>query len=124
MATIAGIYSIRVGGEQLALSGDASVKGLTIHKEGKVGPDGFHGTMEKYAVPMISGTFVNVGNGAVDFAKLQAIGKGEQVNVSVASNNGRTYMLYDAYVDGEVDYNPETGDISVTFGGRDFRETN
>lgn len=111
MARLAGTCYIKVDGEQLVVEGTVTFPLLDVNRETKMGSTGVAGYSETDVTPSLSlSAFV-----PKDFP-LEKLKK-DDLTVTAECANGMVYTLQGAYLVGEVSYNANEGNVTLTFNG-------
>lgn len=115
MSKIGGICYIKVDGEQLDLTGGIETPLNKKIKEGVATLSGGVNHTEKYRVPYIKGTFAITKDFPID-----KIFDSDDMTVTAELANGLVYVLSNAFVAGESNYNAEEGTAELEFNGEGF----
>lgn len=110
MAKIAGTCYIKVDGQQLSATGGIEVPMNTSVKEDIVGLEGSVDYKETHRAPYTKAT-LKVPK-SFPFSKLSS---SDAMTVTSEFANGLVYVLSNAWVNGEMNYNPEEGTVEVEF---------
>jgi hypothetical protein len=110
--SIGGIAYLKINGTQFMLRGDLVVSWDTIKRTGVAGQDSVHGFMEEPAVPYIKGTITDTGGLAL--ASLAAM---RDVTVTIELNNGKHYILVDAWTADVRELNTAEGSLAIHLEG-------
>lgn len=109
---VAGIAYVKVDGTQFALRGDLQISIDAFEREGVAGMDGVHGYIEKPRVPFIQGNFSDIGG-----LSLQGISSMCNVTVTAELNNGKVYLLRNAWAAPARELNAAEGQVQIKWEG-------
>lgn len=112
MAKIAGTCYIKVDGLQLSATGGVEVPMNTKLKENMVGLDGSVDYKETSRAPYTKLT-AKVPKG---FPR-DKIANSDDMTITSELANGDVYVLSGAFVEGELNHNPEDGTVDIQFTG-------
>lgn len=113
MRAFAGTAYIKVDGEQMAVTSDAiTVPFNTVTRETIVGATGVIGFSERERVPFVAGTFYVT----KDFP-MEKILTNTAMTVTVEFKTGKTFVLTDAAVVQDSEYDGVAGTVSLRFEG-------
>lgn len=117
MSIVAGILSFNVGGTRYNVGGDYTVMPLGEKREPLEGMDGSVGMKVERKAPMIEGQIYDRSDLDV-LTFLTAKG----VNVTLELENGKAWVLRNAFYSGEGNINPGEATIDVRFHGESIEE--
>jgi hypothetical protein len=106
----AGIISFSLDGVRYDAKGSFSVGPGYPKRDAIVGSDGIHGFKETPQVPYIEGVITDAGD--LDTEKLRQI---TSATVTVGLNNGKTWLLQNAWYASEGVMTTEEGEVPVRF---------
>jgi hypothetical protein len=109
---VGGVAFLKVDGFQYALRGDLTVSIDLFERTGVAGQDGIHGYTEMPRVPFISATITDLGG--LSLPQIQQL---TCSTVTVELNNGKVYILRDAWAAEARELNTVEGSIAVRFEG-------
>lgn len=109
----AGIIYVKVDGVQIEAKGDYSFNLGLPKREPIIGSDGVHGYKETPQVSYIEGATTD--GKELDIAKLA---QQDNVTVTLERNNGKTYVLHDAWFAGDATVSTGEGEINVRWESR------
>lgn len=110
MARIAGTSYIKVDGEQLSLTGGMEIPLNLKVKETITDLGGGNDYKETHRAPYMKGTF-KVPKGF----PLKKVIEGDNMTITSELANGWVYVLKNAWLEGEANYNPEDGTVDLQF---------
>jgi len=111
-ASIGGVAYVKVDGTQYMLRGDLVLSWDTLTRAGVAGQDGVHGFTETPTVPYIHATFTDTGG-----LSLEALAAMCDVTVTAELNNGKHYILVNAWTAAVRELNTTEGSVAVQFQG-------
>jgi Phage tail tube protein len=109
---VGGVAFIKVDGTQFLLRGDLTITPDLYKRTGIAGQDGIHGYTEEPSLPQIKATLTDTGG-----LSLEAFQQMTQVTVTAELNNGKVYVLRDAFTTDARVLNTADGSIAVTWQG-------
>lgn len=109
---IAGVCYFKVDGEQLETTGSVECPLMTVNRETVMGSTRAVGFKETAIAPYIKGTFAF----DKDFP-IEKISGEIEMTITAELANGKTYVLADAYVVGEVPVSNDDGTVELEFNG-------
>jgi hypothetical protein len=109
---VGGVAYLKVDGYQYLLRGDLTVSIDLMERTGVAGQDGIHGYTETPRVPFISATLTDIGG-----MSLQQLQKVTCSTITVELNNGKVYILRDAWTSEARELNTAEGSVAVKFEG-------
>lgn len=113
MRAFAGTAYIKVDGEQMAVTSDAiTVPFNTVNRETIVGATGVVGFSETERIPFVAGTFYVTPN-----FPMEKIQTNTAMTITVEFKTGKIYVLTDAAIVGDSDYDGVAGTVSLRFEG-------
>lgn len=115
MAKIGGTCYVKVDGAQLELTGGIETPLNTSTKESVVSQSGGVNYTEKHRASYIKGTFVITKDFPID-----KIFDSDDMTVTAELANGWVFVLSNAFVAGESNYNAEEGTAELEFNGEGF----
>lgn len=110
MPKLAGTCYIKIDGQQLSATGGIEVPMNTRVKDDIIGLDGSVDYKETHRAVYTKATLKVPKK--FPFSKLDS---SENMTVTSEFANGMVYVLSDAWVHGEMNYNPEEGTVEVEF---------
>jgi Phage tail tube protein len=111
--SVGGVAFLKWNGTQYMLRGDLVVSVDTIKRTGVAGQDSVHGFMEVPTVPYIKGTLTDTGGlSLVDFQTMR------DGTVTAELNNGKHYILVEAWTADVRELNTSEGSLAIHFEGR------
>src|SRR4029450_7612943 len=109
---VGGVAFLKVDGNQYLLRGDLTVSPDMFERTGVAGQDMIHGYTETPRVPTITATLTDTGGLSMqDFQRMTA------VTVTAELNNGKVYILREAWTSEARELNTAEGSMSVTWEG-------
>jgi len=109
----AGRIWVRVNGKMLEAKGNYTINPGQDKREAVLGADGVHGYKETPQVAYIEGAMTDHPDlGVADFVNITGS------TVTLQLNNGKTWVLEDAWYAGEGNITTEEGEIAVRFESR------
>lgn len=114
---IGGIAYFKINGAQYSIRGKFEVMPMSKKKTGFAGQDGVQGFTEMPVVPGFKGTLTDLGG--VSVQQLQDL---EDATMTLEQNNGKTWILRDGWLEGELSVNTEEGSYDAEFRGEDMQE--
>lgn len=114
---IGGIAYFKIGGAQYSIKGKFEVMPNSTKKTGVVGQDGPQGFSEMPILPGFKGTITDLGGVSV-----QALQNLENEVITLEQNNGKTWILTDGWLEGEISVNTEEGSYDAEFRGMSMNE--
>lgn len=114
MAKIAGTCYIKVDGLQLSATGGIEVPMNTKLKENMVSLDGKVDYKETHRAPYTKLT----AKVPKDFPRDKLI-NADNMTITSELANGDVYVLSNAFVEGELNHNPEDGTVDIQFTGEE-----
>jgi len=114
---VGGVAYIKVDGTQYLLRGDLTVSPDMFERKGVAGQDGIHGYTETPRMPTIKATLTDIGG-----LSLEAFQHMTAVTVTVELNNGKVYVLRDAWTSAARELNTSEGSLDVTWEGMSCEE--
>jgi hypothetical protein len=112
MAAVAGVAYLKLDGTQYSLRGSFMVRPHNRTREEIVGQDGYHGYKETEVAPSIEAEITD--RGGLSIMALQGI---TESTVTAELNNGKTYILNDAFFAGPIELDASDGKMQVKFVG-------
>jgi hypothetical protein len=109
---VGGVAFLKVDGFQYLLRGDLTVSIDRYERTGVAGQDSVHGYTENPRVPFISATLTDIGG--MSLAQLQNV---TCSTVTAELNNGKVYILRDAWTAEARELNTAEGSVEVRFEG-------
>lgn len=109
---IAGICYIKVDGEQLEVKGGIECPISSNIKETQMGANGPAGYSEMAQRPYIKGSFFFNAN-----FPIETLAAGNDMTVTAELANGKTYVLSEAWLEGEVPAKNDDGTVDLEFSG-------
>ena len=109
---VGGVAFIKVDGFQYLLRGDLTVSIDLFERTGVAGQDSVHGYTENPRVPFISATLTDTGG--MSLSQLQQV---TCSTITVELNNGKVYILRDAWAAEARELNTAEGSVAVRFEG-------
>jgi hypothetical protein len=109
---VGGVAFLKVNGFQYLLRGDLMVSPDLYERTGVAGQDGIHGYTEAPRVPFVSGKLTDTGG--LSLAELQRM---IDVTVMLELNNGKHYVLGEAWIAEARELNTQEGSVEVKFEG-------
>jgi hypothetical protein len=110
--SIGGVAYLKVNGFQYMLRGDLVVSSDSLKRTGIAGQDSVHGFTETPAVPYIKATITDTGGLALaDFQTMR------DVTVTAELNNGKHYILVDAWTADVRELKTSDGSLAIHFEG-------
>ncbi|HDR2353273.1 TPA: phage tail tube protein [Enterobacter roggenkampii] len=113
MARIAGTTYFKLDSEQLSLTGGIEVPFNTATRDDVVGLDGSVDYKETFRAPYIKGTFKVPKGFPID-----KITTSETMTATAELANGLVYVLREAWLSGEANFNAEEGTADLEFHGK------
>src|SRR6516225_1772347 len=114
---VAGVAYVKVDGQQFALRGNLQISVQSFERDGVAGLDGVHGYIEKPRVPFIQGEFSDIGG-----LSIQQLEQMCNVTVTAELNNGKTYLLRNAWTAPAMELNAAEGQVQVKWEGMSGEE--
>lgn len=108
----AGTCYIKVNGVQLQVMGNVEVPLNTTQREAMVSTQGVIGYKETERA-----AFVTVEAAFTKDFPVEEIAKNDDMTVTAELANGMTYVLSNAWLEGEANVNPSDGTVTLTFNG-------
>ena len=112
MAKIAGTTFFKVDGQQLSLTGGIEVPMNTKVRDDVIGLAGDVDYKETHRAPYTKGTFKVPKN-----FPISKLTDSDQMTITSEMANGMVYVLSEAFLFGEANYNPEEGTVDLEFHG-------
>lgn len=114
---IGGIAYFKIDGAQFSIRGKFEVMPMTTKKTAVTGQDGVQGFTEMPVAPGFKGTITDLGG--VSVQQLQNL---EDSTMTLEQANGKTWVLRDGWLEGEVSVNTEEGSYDAEFRGKNIQE--
>lgn len=114
---LGGTAFLKVDGRQYQLRGNLAVSIDGIEREGVAGQDGVHGYIERPRVPQITADLTD--SDGLSLTDLKNI---KDATVTAELNNGKVYVLRNAWTLAAHEINTGDAQVSVTFQGLSGRE--
>lgn len=114
---IGGIAFFKIDGAQYSIKGKFEVMPMSTKKTSVVGQDEVQGFTETPVAPGFKGTITDLGG--VSVQQLQAL---EDSTMTLEQNNGKTWVLRDGWLEGEISVNTEEGSYDAEFRGKAMKE--
>lgn len=111
---IAGVCYIKVDGEQLEVKGGIECPLSSTTKEAQMGVNGTAGYSEIAQRPYVKGSFFF----GADFP-IEKITTADDMTVTAELANGKTYVLSESWLEGEVPVKNDDGTTDLEFSGLD-----
>jgi hypothetical protein len=109
---IGGVAFLKVDGYQYLLRGDLTISPDPFERKGIAGQDAIHGYTETPRMPTIKATLTDTGG-----LSLEQFQKMIDVTVTAELNNGKVYVLRNAWTADARELNTADGSMSVTWEG-------
>lgn len=109
---IAGVCYIKVDGEQLEVKGSIETPLSENVKETQMGANGPAGYSEVAQRPYIKGTFFFLDN-----FPIEKLSTGTDMTITAELANGKTYVLSQAWKEGESAVSNDDGTVELEFSG-------
>lgn len=114
---IAGVVFLKVDGQQYQLRGNFKVQPNNLQNTGIPGQDSVHGFMQKPVVPYVEGEISD--SGGLSLQQIQGL---TDSTVTAELQNGKTYILQNAWYSGDTVLDTVEGKIPVKFEGMACQE--
>jgi hypothetical protein len=114
---VGGVAFLKVDGGQYLLRGDLIVSPDRVERKGVAGQDGIHGYTETPRVPFITAKLTDTAG--LSLAQLQAV---VAATVTAELNNGKVYLLREAWAAEARELNTQEGSLEVRFEGMSCEE--
>ncbi|WP_407529435.1 phage tail tube protein [Methylobacterium oryzisoli] len=112
MPAIGGTAVVRANGQQYPLKGDFVVSPSPTQRTGVAGMDGVHGYTEAYRLPFIAGTLSTLGE-----LSIEELANITDATVQADLNNGRSYVLHEAFTTSAFEINTSAGSVAIRWEG-------
>ena len=109
---IGGLAYIKADGVSIAAKGDFTYNTGQNKREMVAGIDGVHGVKEMIQVPFIEGATSDISD--VDLERIKNI---QDATVELQNNNGKTFVLRNAYYTSEGEHSTAEGEVGLRFEG-------
>lgn len=114
---IGGRAFFKIDGSQYSIRGKFEVMPLNEKKTGVAGQDEVHGFTATPSIPGFKGTITDLGG--VSVQQLQDL---EDSTMTLECDNGKTWILSEGWLEGELSVNTEEGSYDAEFRGKDMQE--
>lgn len=114
MSKIAGTLFFKVDGQQLSVISGIEVPMNTAVRDDVLGLDGTVHYSESHRAPYINATMMVPGDFPID-----KITTADTMTITAEFANGKVYVLVNAHLNGEANYNPEDGSVDLEFHGEE-----
>lgn len=112
-----GTLVLKIDGVQYAIAGDFTIKTLDEKREPVVGMDGSGGPKVERMLPSIEGQIRD--RAGLD---VKAITRMMGVTITAEQENGKAWVLRDAFFSGEGDLDPSESTLSASWHGQSIEE--
>ena len=109
---LGGLNRLYIDGVLYPIDGACTVSPQNRVRTAMPGSDGTYAEKSEAKMPTIKATLREYGN-----LPLTALQSKRDMVIQVVSNNGRSWTLRGAFVQGEIDYNSMDNTIEITFAG-------
>jgi hypothetical protein len=114
---VGGIAYFKIDGAQFTIKGKFEVMPNNRKKTTAVGQSEVIGFTESPVAPGFKGTITDLGG--VSVQQLQDL---ENSTMTLEQDNGKTWILRDGWLEGEISVNTEEGSYDAEFRGMDMQE--